>query len=96
MYQTIKVGDWVIEADMEETRKQYEKDIDDMCVCGNCLNFHAAVRIARFRRFRSSAVQKMNHTNNSAYKQPDYSQRFRPSHLSHHFFGEAGFSLTGF
>ncbi|WP_406621060.1 hypothetical protein [Bacillus atrophaeus] len=39
MYQTIKVGDWVIEADMEETRKQYEKDIDDMC--------HAAVRIVQ-------------------------------------------------
>ncbi|WP_190324665.1 hypothetical protein [Bacillus atrophaeus] len=43
MYQTIKVGDWVIEADMEETRKQCEKDIDDMCGCGNCLNFYAAV-----------------------------------------------------
>ncbi|MCY8972390.1 hypothetical protein MOE37_12515 [Bacillus atrophaeus] len=43
MYQTIKVGDWVIEADMEETRKQYEKAIDDMCGCGNCLNFYAAV-----------------------------------------------------
>ncbi|WP_268385101.1 hypothetical protein [Bacillus atrophaeus] len=29
MYQTIKVADWVIEADVEETRKQYEKDIKD-------------------------------------------------------------------
>ncbi|KYD04003.1 hypothetical protein [Bacillus atrophaeus] len=47
MYQTIKVADWVIEADVEETRKQYEKDIDDMCGCGNCFNFHAAVRIAQ-------------------------------------------------
>ncbi|MCY8961079.1 hypothetical protein [Bacillus atrophaeus] len=43
MYQTIKVDDWVIEADVEETRKQYEKDIKDMGECGNCLNFYAAV-----------------------------------------------------
>ncbi|MHA7767491.1 hypothetical protein [Bacillus atrophaeus] len=42
MYQTIKVGDWVIEADVEETRKQYEKDIEDMGECGNCLNFYTA------------------------------------------------------
>ncbi|MGW8459023.1 hypothetical protein P4829_19215 [Bacillus atrophaeus] len=32
-----------IEADVEETRKQYEKDIEDMGECGNCFNFYAAV-----------------------------------------------------
>lgn len=31
MYETIRVGDWLIKADVEETRKQYEKDIEDMC-----------------------------------------------------------------
>ncbi|MFP7231325.1 hypothetical protein SFC70_05005 [Bacillus subtilis] len=35
---TIRVGDWVIKADVEETSKQYKKDIEDMCECGNCLN----------------------------------------------------------
>ncbi len=34
MYETIRVGDWLIKADVEETRKQYEKDIKDMCECG--------------------------------------------------------------
>ncbi|WP_437132665.1 hypothetical protein [Bacillus atrophaeus] len=31
-----------IEADVEETRKQYEKDIEDMGECGNCFNFYTA------------------------------------------------------
>ncbi|MEC1402497.1 hypothetical protein [Bacillus subtilis] len=43
MYETIRVGDWLIKADVEETRKQYEKDIEDMCECGNCLNYYEAV-----------------------------------------------------
>ncbi|AUZ40914.1 hypothetical protein [Bacillus sp. MBGLi79] len=43
MYETIRVGDWLIKADVEETRKQYEKDIKDMCECGNCLNYYEAV-----------------------------------------------------
>ncbi len=30
MFQMMRIGDWVIEADVEETRRQYEKDIDDM------------------------------------------------------------------
>ncbi|MDF4199349.1 hypothetical protein P4V37_17055 [Bacillus subtilis] len=43
MFETIRVGDWLIKADVEETRKQYEKDIEDMCECGNCLNYYEAV-----------------------------------------------------
>ncbi|KFF55150.1 hypothetical protein CM50_01910 [Bacillus subtilis] len=43
MYETIRVGDWLIKADVEETRKQYEKDIKDMCECGNCPNYYEAV-----------------------------------------------------
>lgn len=43
MYETIRVGDWLIKADVEETRKQYEKEIEDMCECGNCLNYYEAV-----------------------------------------------------
>ncbi|WP_165394436.1 hypothetical protein [Bacillus subtilis] len=43
MYETIRVGDWLIKADVEETRKQYEKNIKDMCECGNCLNYYEAV-----------------------------------------------------
>ncbi|WP_237728838.1 hypothetical protein [Bacillus halotolerans] len=43
MYETIRVGDWVMKADVEETRKQYEKDTEDMCECGNCLNYYEAV-----------------------------------------------------
>ncbi|MEG7283085.1 hypothetical protein [Bacillus sp. 0909A] len=33
MFQTMRIGDWVIEADVEETRRQYAKDIEDMCEC---------------------------------------------------------------
>ncbi|WP_258728309.1 hypothetical protein [Bacillus atrophaeus] len=51
MYQTIKVGDWVIEADVEETRKQYEKDIEDMGECGNCLNFSERTAILKRLKF---------------------------------------------
>lgn len=29
MFQTMRIGDWVIEADVEETRRQYAKDIED-------------------------------------------------------------------
>ncbi|CAN2251135.1 hypothetical protein STZ1_20772 [Bacillus subtilis] len=43
MYETIRVGDWVMKADVEESRKQYEKDTEDMCECGNCLNYYEAV-----------------------------------------------------
>ncbi|AKL86765.1 hypothetical protein D068_cds39780 [Bacillus atrophaeus UCMB-5137] len=46
-----KVGDWVIEADVEETRKQYEKDIEDMGECGNCLNFSERTAILKRLKF---------------------------------------------
>ncbi|MCC2930137.1 hypothetical protein ACWH4V_18990 [Bacillus mojavensis] len=38
MFQTMRIGDWVIEADVEETRRQYAKDIEDMCECLLCEN----------------------------------------------------------
>lgn len=38
MFQTMRIGDWVIEADVEETRRQYAKDIEDMCGCLLCEN----------------------------------------------------------
>ncbi|MEC1681261.1 hypothetical protein P9E06_08115 [Bacillus mojavensis] len=38
MFQTMRIGDWVIEADVEETRRQYAKDIGDMCECLLCEN----------------------------------------------------------
>ncbi|MCY8161858.1 hypothetical protein MOC52_04310 [Bacillus inaquosorum] len=43
MYETIRVGDWVIKADVEETRKQYEKEID-MCECLLCQNFREVMK----------------------------------------------------
>ncbi|MCY7918062.1 hypothetical protein [Bacillus vallismortis] len=39
MFQTIRIGDWIIEADVEETRRQYAKNIEDMCGCLLCENF---------------------------------------------------------
>ncbi|MBT9248538.1 hypothetical protein [Bacillus halotolerans] len=45
MFQTMRIGDWVIEADVEETRRQYEKDIDDMCECLLCENYREAMKI---------------------------------------------------
>ncbi|WP_439024571.1 hypothetical protein [Bacillus halotolerans] len=44
MFQTMRIGDWVIEADVEETRRQYEKDIDDMCECLLCENYREAMK----------------------------------------------------
>ncbi|MEC1545544.1 hypothetical protein [Bacillus halotolerans] len=44
MFQTMRIGDWVIEADVEETRRQYEKDIDDMCECLLCENDREAMK----------------------------------------------------
>lgn len=38
MFQTMRIGDWVIEADVEETRRQYANDIEDMCECLLCEN----------------------------------------------------------
>ncbi|MBL3647703.1 hypothetical protein ABZM97_19470 [Bacillus vallismortis] len=52
MYETIRVGDWVIKADVEETRKQYEKELEDMCGCGNCLNYYEAVNELPVRKSR--------------------------------------------
>lgn len=43
MYETIRVGDWVIKADVEETRKQYEKEID-MCECLLCQNYREVMK----------------------------------------------------
>ncbi len=44
MFQMMRIGDWVIEADVEETRRQYEKDIDDMCECLLCENDREAMK----------------------------------------------------
>ncbi|MCC8354336.1 hypothetical protein [Bacillus sp. AF23] len=44
MFQMMRIGDWVIEADVEETRRQYEKDIDDMCECLLCENYREAMK----------------------------------------------------
>lgn len=43
MYETIRVGDWLIKADVEETRKQYEKEID-MCECLLCQNYREVMK----------------------------------------------------
>ncbi|MFH0346349.1 hypothetical protein ACHADS_07210 [Bacillus vallismortis] len=43
MYETIQVGDWVVKADVEETRKQYEKEID-MCECLLCQNYREVMK----------------------------------------------------
>lgn len=38
MFQTMRIGDWVIEADVEETKRQYANDFEDMCECLLCEN----------------------------------------------------------
>lgn len=44
MFQTMRIGDWVIEADVEETRRQYAKDIEDMCECLLCENYREVMK----------------------------------------------------
>ncbi|MGV4322472.1 hypothetical protein [Bacillus mojavensis] len=44
MFQTMRIGDWVIEADVEETRRQYAKDIKDMCECLLCENYREVMK----------------------------------------------------
>lgn len=45
MFTVFEIGPWVIEADAEETRKQYEKSWPDPCDCGHCRNFSEAVSL---------------------------------------------------
>ena len=43
LYQTIKINDWILEIDVEETKKQYLKKWD-LCDCLYCLNFYEAMK----------------------------------------------------
>lgn len=43
MYQTIKINNWILEIDVEETKKQYLKKWD-LCDCLYCLNFYEAMK----------------------------------------------------
>ncbi|MCF6795732.1 hypothetical protein [Priestia megaterium] len=43
MYQTIKINDWILEIDVEETKKQYLKKWA-LCDCLYCLNFYEAMK----------------------------------------------------
>ncbi|MED3854183.1 hypothetical protein P4607_22685 [Priestia megaterium] len=43
MYQTIKINDWILEIDVEETKKQDLKKWD-LCDCLYCLNFYEAMK----------------------------------------------------
>ncbi|MFZ7824288.1 MULTISPECIES: hypothetical protein [Priestia] len=43
MYQTIKINNWILEIDVEETQKQYLKKWD-LCDCLYCLNFYEAMK----------------------------------------------------
>ncbi len=45
MFTVFEIGPWVIEADAEETRKQYEKSWPDPCDCGSRRNFSEAVNL---------------------------------------------------
>lgn len=41
-FQEVNIHDWIIEIDVEETKKQYLKKWD-LCDCLDCLNFYKAV-----------------------------------------------------
>lgn len=43
LYQTIKINEWILEIDVEETKKQYLKKWD-LCDCLYCLNFYEAMK----------------------------------------------------
>jgi hypothetical protein len=42
LYQTIKINNWILEIDIEGTKKQYLNDWD-LCGCLYCLNFYQAM-----------------------------------------------------
>lgn len=43
LYQPIKINDWILEIDVEETKKQYLKKWD-LCDCLYCLNYYEATK----------------------------------------------------
>ncbi|KXZ17022.1 hypothetical protein AXI58_01095 [Bacillus nakamurai] len=43
MFTIFQIGPWIIEADVTETKKQYEKAWPGLCECGNCRNFYEAI-----------------------------------------------------
>lgn len=57
LFTICQIGPWIIEADVTETKKQYEKAWPDLCECGRCRNFYEAVnhlpaeKTALFKQF---------------------------------------------